>query len=95
MEATQYTWSFGQLIVGLLVAGLGFVLVYKADWMLQNFGSVPFAEKHMRTEGGSRLFYKLIGILIMVGGMMHATGLLAPFMGWAVDKIFGRYFGSL
>lgn len=88
-----YSWSIGQLIVGILVAGAGFVLVWQADWFLRNFGAVPFAEKHMQSEGGSRLFYKLIGIIIMLGGMMHATGLFGPFVGWIVKKMFGSYTG--
>ncbi len=87
----QYSWSFGQFIAGILIAGIGFVVVLKADWMLQNFGSIPFAEKHLHSEGGSRAFYKLIGLLFMVVGCMHATGLLAPFMGWVVSKTFGTY----
>jgi hypothetical protein len=91
MEPTAYTWSFGQFIVGILIGGVGFVLVLKASWMLQNFGSIPFAEKHMHSEGGSRAFYKLIGLLFMLIGIMHATGLLAPFMGWVISKTFGKY----
>lgn len=86
------SWSVGQLIVGLLVAGAGFVLVWKADWFLRNFGSIPFAEKFLQTEGGSRLFYKLIGILFMIGGMMHATALLEPFVSWLFNKFFGNQY---
>ena len=91
----DYHWTIGQFIVGIIVCGIGFILVWKADWFLRNFGSVPFAEKCLQTEAGSRLFYKLIGILIMIGGMMHAVGLLAPTMQWLVDITFGKYFGPL
>ena len=72
--------------------GVGFILVWKAEWFFQNFGSVPFAEKYMRTEGGTRLFYKLLGILVMVGGIMHAVDLMNPFMGFIIEKLFGSYF---
>lgn len=84
-------WTFGQFIVGIIVAGIGFLIVWKADWFYHNFGSVPFAEKFLSTEGGTRLFYKLIGILIMIGGMMHATGLLAPTIAGIANKLFGGY----
>ncbi len=84
-------WTIGQLIVGIIVTGIGFLLVWKADWFHQNFGSVPFAEKYLRSEGGTRLFYKLIGMLIMVGGMMHAVGLLNPTIAFIIDKWFGRF----
>ena len=92
MAPVEYSWTFGQFILGMFIAGIGFIIVLKAAWMLQNFGSIPFAEKNMRTEGGSRAFYKLIGLLFMIGGIMHATGLLGPFVGWAVAKTFGGYF---
>jgi len=88
----ESTWSIGQFIIGMLIAGVGFLIVLKADWFLQNFGSIPFAEKHLSSEGGSRLFYKLIGILFMIIGIMHATALLEPLMTFLVEKTFGSYF---
>ena len=87
-------WTIWHLIIGMAVTGVGFVIVWKADWMLRNFGVVPFAEKFLSTEGGTRLFYKLIGIIIMIGGMMHATNLLSPLMSWTVRKMFGSYLGG-
>lgn len=87
----DYQWTFGQFIVGMLVACIGFVIVWKADWMYRNFGIIPFAEKYLATEGGTRIFYKLLGILIMIGGMMHATGLLAPTLSYFIGKIFSSY----
>lgn len=87
----DYHWTFGQFIAGILAAGVGFLIVWKADWMYRNFGMIPFAEKYLATEGGTRIFYKLLGILIMIGGMMHATGLLAPTLGYFASKIFSNY----
>ena len=87
-------WTIGQLIVGIIVTGIGFLLVWKADWFLKNFGFIPFAEKYLSSEGGSRLFYKLIGILIMVGGMMHAVGLLNPTIAYIVRRLFGKFIGG-
>lgn len=86
----EYTWTIGQFIVGILIAAAGFILVWKADWFLRNFGSIPSAEKYLGMEGGSRLFYKLIGILALVLGIMHATGLLAPLGHYLVNLFFGR-----
>ena len=40
----------------------------------------PFAEKYMSSEGGSRLFYKLLGVLIMIGSIMYAVDLLDPIL---------------
>lgn len=86
----ENSWTFGQFLVGIFISGVGFIVVWKADWMLRNFGSIPFAEKYLSTEGGTRVFYKLVGMLIMVGGMMHATNLLAPTMTALVERFFGR-----
>lgn len=87
----EYQWTFGQFVFGILVAGVGFMIVWKADWMYRSFGIIPFAEKYLATEGGTRIFYKLLGILVMIGGMMHATGLLAPMLSYLIRKIFSSY----
>ncbi len=85
-------WTIGQFIVGIIVAAIGFVLVWQADWFMRIFGAIPFAEKYLSSEGGTRLFYKLIGILIMIGGIMHATDLLEQLMSFLFKKFFGGYY---
>jgi hypothetical protein len=89
---TEGGWTIGQFIVGMLISGVGFVLVWQSDWMMRNFGRVPFAEKYLSTEGGTRLFFKLLGILVMIIGIMHATDLLDPFGAWMINKMFGGVF---
>jgi len=68
---------------------VGYIIVWKANWFFYNFGAVPIAEKFLRTEGGSRIFYKFIGILFILTGALHLTGLLNPFMTWVVTRLFG------
>jgi hypothetical protein len=87
-------WTFSQFLAGIVGAGIGFIVVWRADWMMNNFGRIPFAEKYLTSEGGTRVFYKLVGILIMIVGMMHATGLLEPTIGSLAKTIFGKYFGG-
>jgi len=82
----DYQWTFGKFVLGIAVAGIGFIIVWKADWMMNNFGRIPFAEKYLSTEGGTRIFYKLIGLLAMTGGFMHAAGLLEPTVASFVDR---------
>lgn len=67
---------------------IGFILIVKSDWFMINFGRVWWAEKNLETEGGSRLFYKLLGILIIIGSFMAMTGLLQEL----TLKIFSPYF---
>jgi len=57
----QYTIGMKWLI-GFGVIIIGFLMVLKSEWLYQNVGRVEWAERHLGTEGGSRLFYKLLGI---------------------------------
>ena len=52
-----------KFIFGMLISAIGFLFILKTQWFLYNFGRIPFGEKYFG-GGGSRLFYKLIGILI-------------------------------
>jgi len=85
-------WTMGQFMTGMIVALIGFIFVWKSDWFLKNFGRIPFAEKYLGTEGGTRLFYKLIGLLIMFGAFMHAVDLMEPFGAWVYKTVFSRYY---
>ena len=52
-------------VIGLLVIAVGFMLVWKADWIVNNFGRVNWAEKYLGYDGGSRLFWKLMGLIVI------------------------------
>lgn len=81
--------SFANFIQGILIAGVGFILVWKADWFMNNFGRIAWAEQHLGTEGGTRLMYKIIGTIIIIAGFMHATDLAGTFITWVATAIFG------
>lgn len=82
--------TIGGFIGGLIVAAVGFIFVWKADWLLMNFGAIEFAEKHLRTDGGSRLMYKIIGTIIIIIGLLIATDLMNSFLAWLIRSIFGK-----
>ena len=67
---------FGRIILGLIIAAVGALITIKAEWIYQNFGPIPSADKYLGTEGGSRLAYKLIGILASVVGFLIITNLI-------------------
>lgn len=71
--------------LGIILIGLGFLITWKADWIMNNFGRIPWAEEHLGMEGGTRLMWKLIGILIILGSFMYMTGML----GGIFRAIFG------
>ena len=73
-----------------LAIGLGMILIIKTEWFLQNFGAIAWAEQHLGTDGGSRLAYKLMGIILIIGALMVATGVLQAIM----LNIFAPMFGG-
>ncbi len=80
----------GGIFGGLIMITIGFLLLYKTDWFLENFGRIPFFEQHMHTFGGSRLAYKLFGLLFCFFGILTMTGLLDNFLNWSIGGLFRR-----
>jgi hypothetical protein len=62
-----------RILLGFLIVIVGYIIVWKADWFLKNVGYVEWAEEHL-TEG-SYLFYKLIGICVILLGIFFITGI--------------------
>ena len=81
----------GRIIAGLIIAAAGAAITIKAEWIHQNFGAIPSADKYLGTEGGSRLAYKLIGIAATIIGFLIMTNM----MGIILTAIFGRMFSGL
>lgn len=70
-----------RFIWGLLLVALGFFMVWKTTWFMDLFGRIPWAEQHLTTSfgtglGGSWMWYKLLGILVIVAAIMYMTGTL-------------------
>jgi hypothetical protein len=78
------------ILFGFLIAALGALLVIKSEWFLQNFGTINWAERNLGTNGGSRLAYKLLGIIVIFFGFLLITGLFGGFLQGTVGKIFVR-----
>ena len=74
-------------LVASLAIAIGAILVIKTEWFIQNFGTSSWAEEHMGTSGGTRLFYKLVGIGIILIAFLGVSGLLG-------DMILG-FFGKM
>lgn len=75
--------------LGFLVIALGIVMIIYTEWFVQNFGSSAWAEDKFGTSGGTRLMYKVLGILFIFGSVMVMTGA----MGDLALLVFGRLFG--
>ncbi len=80
----------GHIILGIIVAVIGALITIYSEWFFVNFGTIPFFDKYLGTEGGGRLGYKLIGIGTTIIGFMIMTNLI----GGVLLAIFGRMFSG-
>ncbi len=72
--------------IGILVSALGVCMVVKTQWFIENFGYSDWAESKLG-GGGTRLMYKVLGILCVVGTVLVLTG--------ALGEMFLSIFGTL
>ncbi len=63
-------------------------MVWKTQIMLDTVGPIEWAEKNFG-GGGSRLFYKLLGTLIIVIGFLVITNLFNDIVGGGIQSLFG------
>ena len=77
----------GQISLGIVIMAAGLFLVIKTEWMMSNFGRIAWFEEKLGTEGGSRLGYKLVGLLFVVIGVIVMTGSGPDFMSWLVSPL--------
>jgi len=75
------------IIFGLISIVIGSLFVIKSEALLNIFGRIGFFENKFRLEGGSRLGYKLVGILIIFLGMLVLTGMIGGFMEWILSPL--------
>lgn len=80
---------FWRVVIGVLLAGAGAFMVIKTETMLGWFGTVDWAEQKLG-GGGTRLFYKLLGILVCFIGFMVATNLWNAFLEATLGSILPK-----
>ena len=73
-----------QYFIGTLGTVAGFMLVWKTAAVLGFTGQIDFAEKYLGTEGGSRLFIKFVGVLVILVSWLYMFNL----GGWILYKLF-------
>jgi len=79
------------ILIGLIIILVGFLLIVKAEWFLNNFGRIGFFERHLSTEGGTRLGYKLLGMIVIFVGMLILTDLIGGTMEWILGPYLRIY----
>lgn len=81
--------TIGQFFIGLAITAFGVGMAWKTEYALELLGRNWWAEKNFG-GGGSRLFYKLIGIGFCVLGIVVMTDLWEEFVGGIIRAMFGR-----
>ena len=62
-------------------------MVIRTEWFIENFGYSDWAEAKLG-GGGTRIMYKVLGILFIVGSVLGMTGAL----GEIIIGVFGKLF---
>lgn len=60
------------ILLGIIIAGC--FMVIKTEWIYSFTGPIDWAEIHLGTEGGTRIFIKLLGVVIIIGALLWITG---------------------
>lgn len=73
-------------IVGLIIIAVAMVMILKTEWFLSIFGRIAWAEEKLGTEGGTRIFYKILGISGIIIAFMLMSGCIES----GLERIFVR-----
>lgn len=75
------------IVLGILIICVGLTLVMKTEGWLSFFGRIGFFENWFGVYGGSRLGYKLLGVLVIFIGTLVLTGMISGFMMWILSPL--------
>lgn len=81
--------TFTQFLLGIAITALGVGITWKTEYALEFLGRNEWAERTFG-GGGSRLLYKLGGILVCVLGIIVMTDLYDQIVGGFITGLFGR-----
>jgi len=73
--------------IGLALSAGGFSMVYKTEWFLGFMGLSDWAEEKLG-GGGTRLMYKVIGIILCFLGILGMTGQLGGIFEGVASTVF-------
>ena len=80
---------FLRILLGIAIAGVGGFMVIKTRTIIDLFGTVYWAEAKLG-GGGTNLFYKLIGIGIILIGFVVATNLWNSLLGFLLGPFLPK-----
>jgi hypothetical protein len=77
-----------RILIGFAITFLGILFVWKTEVFYNMLGSVEWADRTFG-GGGSRTFYKLLGVGIILIGVMVMTNLFEMIIGSFITSLFG------
>ena len=77
----------GRIILGILLLIGGAATTIRSEDVFQALGTITWAEEHMSSMSGSRMFYKLLGVGMSLVGILIATNLLNDFLNFTVGAL--------
>ena len=75
----------GRIFLGIVIAGVGWLMVWKTRWFEDMLGPVAWAEQHL---GTTNFFYKLLGTAVIILGFIVTLNLFDIIIGSFVRSIF-------
>jgi len=80
---------FVRIPLGIAVAAVGFLIVWKSETIFGWTGTIDWAEEKLGT-GQSRLFIKLMGLLVSVIGVFIASNIISDILGALASVLVRR-----
>lgn len=77
-----------RILIGIILAAIGFIFVWKTRKFMEFFGSIPWADAKLG-GGGTQIVYKTLGILMILIGFLWATNLWEAFLNATLGSLFG------
>ncbi|MBU0531166.1 MAG: hypothetical protein ABIG32_02155 [Candidatus Uhrbacteria bacterium] len=72
---------FWRIVIGLIIAVVGFFMIWKTTAFQGWTGRIAWAEEKLG-GGGTSTFLKILGLLIIFVGVFYATGIFQDIIGW-------------
>jgi hypothetical protein len=79
-------FTIGNFIIGILMVAAG-VLTLKFNYQVVGFTGRPEWLESKLGQGSTYFAYKIFSVLLIIIGMLYATGLTAPFFGWLFSPL--------
>ena len=73
--------------IGIVCVLAGVALILKTEWFIENFGASAWAEEKFGYSGGTRLMYKVVGMVLIFVGFLAITNMYQGFLMGTVGKL--------